>query len=109
MSSSQLYPFLTLKYAKAVPVGSHHVANYQICELAFLHNSGSDAVAQFRHHENVFFQKEAGLYPSRELAAIELSLWRSQQVEYAKKMRLHLINLSADYLPSYLRERSLMD
>ncbi|KAI1726119.1 foie gras liver health family 1 domain-containing protein [Ditylenchus destructor] len=53
--------------------------NYKVCELAFLHNSAFDAVAQFRRHQHIFFDKELGTYPSRELAAIEFALWKSQQ------------------------------
>uniref|UniRef100_A0A915DQJ1 Trafficking protein particle complex subunit 11 n=1 Tax=Ditylenchus dipsaci TaxID=166011 RepID=A0A915DQJ1_9BILA len=53
--------------------------NYKVCELSFLHNSAFDAVAQFRRHQKLFFQRESGAYPSRELATIETVLWKSQQ------------------------------
>ncbi len=69
-ADSDAYEFLTIA----------SILNFKICELAFLHNSGVDGVAQFRHHASVFFGRKPGLYPSKELAPIEFSLWKSQQV-----------------------------
>lgn len=54
--------------------------NFKICEFLFIHNSAFDAVAQFQRHQKLFFDREVDTYPSRELAAIELALWKSQQV-----------------------------
>uniref|UniRef100_A0A914BVP2 Trafficking protein particle complex subunit 11 domain-containing protein n=1 Tax=Acrobeloides nanus TaxID=290746 RepID=A0A914BVP2_9BILA len=53
--------------------------NYKICELAFLHSTALDAISQFRRHQSAFFNRNPGHYPSPQLAAIEVTLWKSQQ------------------------------
>ncbi|KAL3085079.1 hypothetical protein niasHS_010148 [Heterodera schachtii] len=53
--------------------------NFKICELNFVLNSAVEAINQFRRHHNFFFKRESAFYPSRELAAIELTWWKAQQ------------------------------
>ncbi|KAJ1374939.1 hypothetical protein KIN20_038147 [Parelaphostrongylus tenuis] len=55
------------------------ILNYKICELCFLHNMAVEAVGQMRRHQAVFFAGPAGVYPTPQLANIELQLWNAKQ------------------------------
>ncbi|WKY00481.1 hypothetical protein Q1695_014935 [Nippostrongylus brasiliensis] len=53
--------------------------NYKICELCFLHNMAVEAINQMRRHQSVFFAGPTGVYPTPQLANIELQLWNAKQ------------------------------
>lgn len=76
--------------------------NFKICELSFIHNSAFDAVAQFQRHQKLYFDREVGAYPSRELAVIELALWKSQQVIFKYLMHKIFNYFSVVCLLNYL-------
>ncbi|VDP03561.1 unnamed protein product [Heligmosomoides polygyrus] len=50
-----------------------------ICELCFLHNMAVEAINQMRRHQSVFFAGPTGVYPTPQLANIELQLWNAKQ------------------------------
>ncbi|PIO76632.1 hypothetical protein TELCIR_01278 [Teladorsagia circumcincta] len=54
--------------------------NYKICELCFLHNMAVEAINQMRRHQAVFFAGPTGVYPTPQLANIELQLWNAKQI-----------------------------
>ncbi|CAI5443967.1 unnamed protein product [Caenorhabditis angaria] len=53
--------------------------NYKMCELCFLHSTALEAVNQMRKHQSIFFQSAPGIYPTLNLASIELLLWKAKQ------------------------------
>ncbi|CAB3402230.1 unnamed protein product [Caenorhabditis bovis] len=53
--------------------------NYKMCELCFLHSSAHEAINQMRRHQSVFFSTSPGIYPTPQLASIELLLWKAKQ------------------------------
>ncbi|VDO52166.1 unnamed protein product [Haemonchus placei] len=55
------------------------ILNYKICELCFLHNMAVEAINQMRRHQAIFFAGPTGIYPSPQLANIELQLWNAKQ------------------------------
>ncbi|VDK60825.1 unnamed protein product, partial [Cylicostephanus goldi] len=57
--------------------------NYKICELCFLHNMAVEAINQMRRHQAVFFSGPAGVYPTPQLAHIELQLWNAKEAPLA--------------------------
>ncbi|CAI2349792.1 unnamed protein product [Caenorhabditis sp. 36 PRJEB53466] len=53
--------------------------NYKMCELCFLHSTALEAISQMRKHQTVFFSAAPGIYPTPNLASIELLLWKAKQ------------------------------
>ncbi|KAK5975371.1 hypothetical protein GCK32_014181 [Trichostrongylus colubriformis] len=53
--------------------------NYKICELSFLHNMAVEAINHMRRHQAIFFGGPTGVYPTLQLANIELQLWNAKQ------------------------------
>ncbi|CAL2035158.1 unnamed protein product [Caenorhabditis brenneri] len=53
--------------------------NYKMCELCFLHSTPLEAINQMRRHTSIFFSSAPGIYPTPNLASIELLLWKSRQ------------------------------
>eukprot|EP00080_Pristionchus_pacificus_P008328 PDM68348.1 trpp-11 [Pristionchus pacificus] len=53
--------------------------NYKMCDLCFLHSTALEAITQMRRHQQLFFDKNPGVYPTAQLASIEYELWKSKQ------------------------------